>query len=229
MCVCVCVCAIKKPQATSIARAHGFNKAKVNEFFQMYRSVLETAQYTPSRVWNMDEIGITNVQRPGKLVATKGARHVAKVTSGERGTTVRVVCAINAAGGYLPSMFIFPRKRMVAALMNGATPESVDYSSPNGWIGADLFVKWLEHFAASTNACKENQQIIIMDGHHSHNTFGCDNLREIQRHTAARSATSVHTQDAAARHNVLQMTEDRVQQRSRQLDGHQSRSTNDVL
>ena len=79
--------AIKKPQATSIARALGFNKATVNEFFQIYRSVLETAQYTLSRVWNMDETGITNVQRPGKLVATKGARHVAKVTSGERGAT----------------------------------------------------------------------------------------------------------------------------------------------
>ena len=81
----------------------------------------------------MDETGITNVQRPGKVVATKGARHVAKVTSGERGATVTVVCAINAAGGcYLPPMFIFPRKRMVAALMNGAPPESVGYCSPNG-------------------------------------------------------------------------------------------------
>ena len=55
----------------------------------------------------MDETGITNVQRPGKLVATKGAKHVAKVTSGERGATDTVVCAINAAGGYLPPMFIF--------------------------------------------------------------------------------------------------------------------------
>ncbi|KAK2182382.1 hypothetical protein NP493_355g02013 [Ridgeia piscesae] len=100
---------IKNPQATSIPRALGFNKARVNEFFQIYRSVLETAQYTPSRVWNMDGTGITNVQRPGKVVATKGARHVAKeVTSGERGATVTVVCAINAAGGcYLIPMFIF--------------------------------------------------------------------------------------------------------------------------
>ena len=119
----------------------------------------------------MDETGITNVQRPRTIVATKGARHVANVTSGERGATVTDVCAINTAGGYLPPMFIFPRKRMVTALMNGAPPESVGYCSPNGWIDADLFVKRLEHFAPSTNACKENQQIIIMDGHHSHKTL----------------------------------------------------------
>ena len=43
------------------------------------------------------------------------------------------------------------------------------YCSPNGWIDADGFVKWLEHFAASTNAWTENQQ--IMDGHHSHKTL----------------------------------------------------------
>ena len=109
-------------------------------------------------------------RRPGKVVATKGARHVAKITSGERGATV-TVCAINAACGYLPPVCIFPRKRMVATLMNGAPPDSVGYCSPNGWIDAYLFVKWLEHFAASTNACTENQQIIIMDGHHSHKTL----------------------------------------------------------
>ena len=154
---------LKKPQAISITRALGFNKARVNEFFQIYRSVLETAQYTPSRVWNMDE------RSPGKVVATNGARHVSKVTSGERGATV-TVCAINAAGGgYLPPMFIFPRKRMVATLMNGAPPDYVGYCSPNGWIDADFFVKWLEHFDVSTNAYTENQQ--IMDGHHSHKTL----------------------------------------------------------
>ena len=65
----------------------------------------------------------------------------------------------------------FPRKRIVAALLNGAPPESVGYCSPNGWIDADVFVKWLEHFAASTNACTENHQIIIMDGHHSHKSL----------------------------------------------------------
>ena len=47
----------------------------------------------------MDEIGITNVQRPGKVVAAKGAIHVATVTSGERGAAVSVVCVTNAAGG----------------------------------------------------------------------------------------------------------------------------------
>ena len=147
--------AIQKPQATNIAHALGFNKLRLNVFFQIYRSVLKTAQYTPSRAWNMDETGITNVQRH------RGDQSYSRVCH---------QCSS------LSPMFIFPRKRMVAALMNAVPPESKGYCSPNGWIDADLFVKWLEHFAASTNACTENQQIISTDGHHSHKTLAAITL-----------------------------------------------------
>jgi hypothetical protein len=50
----------------------------------------------------MDETGITNVQKPGKIVSTKGVRQVSRMTSGERGSTVTVICAMSAAGVYLP-------------------------------------------------------------------------------------------------------------------------------
>lgn len=56
----------------------------------------------------MDEIGIANVQKPVNIVATKGAIAVGKITSGERGKTT-VLCAMNAAGTYIPPMFIFAR------------------------------------------------------------------------------------------------------------------------
>ena len=100
-----------------------------------------------------------NVKRPGEIVATKGARHVAMVTSWERGATVTVVCAINV---------YFSTEGDGGSFDEGATPASVGYCSPNGWIDADLFIKLFEHFAASTNARTENQQIVIIDGHHSH-------------------------------------------------------------
>ena len=80
--------------------------------------VLEMHPFTPARVWNMDETGIINVQTPGKIVATKGVRQVVKMTSGERGATVTVICAMSAAGAYLLPMFRFPRKRMVAAQLH---------------------------------------------------------------------------------------------------------------
>ncbi|KAI0235340.1 hypothetical protein LSAT2_014173, partial [Lamellibrachia satsuma] len=163
--------AIRRPQGTNVARAVGFNRPKVHQFFKLYRSQLEMSIYTSARIWNMDETGVTNVQKPGKIVATKGVRQVGKMTSGERGATVTVICGMNAVGTYLPPMFIFPRKRMVASLMIGAPYQSVGYCSPNGWTDSDLFVKWLEHFASFTNASVDVPQIVILDGHHSHKTL----------------------------------------------------------
>lgn len=119
----------------------------------------------------MDETGITNVPSPSKIIATKGQRTVGKVTSGERGATVTVICAMRAAGAFLPPMFIYPRKRMIAALLTGTPPQSVGYTSASGWTDSDLFIKWLEHFVGFTNASKNNPHIIILDGHHSHKTL----------------------------------------------------------
>ena len=43
----------------------------------------------------MDETGITNVHKPGKIIAMKGKRQVSKMTSGVRGAIVTVVCAMS--------------------------------------------------------------------------------------------------------------------------------------
>ena len=95
----------------------GFNKQQVQKFFGLYRELLDTREYTPARVWNMDETGISTVQKPGKVIASKGEREVGKVTSAERGTLVTLICAFNAAGVFVPPMYIFPRKRMVDILI----------------------------------------------------------------------------------------------------------------
>ena len=89
---------IRTPQGTNLARAVAFNKLKVQQFFHIYREVLETHPFTPVRVWNMDETGITNVQKPGKIMTTKGVRQMGKMTSGESGVTVTAIYAMSAAG-----------------------------------------------------------------------------------------------------------------------------------
>src|SRR5678816_2470279 len=162
---------IRAPQGTNLSRAVAFNRPKVKQFFDVYRQLLVDVPCTPSRIWNMDETGITNVQRPGKIIATKGQRTVGKVTSGERGATVTVICAMSAIGAFLPPMFIYPQKRMIPALLNGAPPQSVGYTSTSGWTDSELFIKWLQHFVCFTRASTDNPQIIILDGHHSHKTL----------------------------------------------------------
>ncbi|KAK0068382.1 jerky protein [Biomphalaria pfeifferi] len=76
-------------------------------------SLNRVTQEPKDKIWNMDETGISTVQKPVKIIGSKGTRQVGSVTSAERGQTVRVLCAMNAAGTYIPPIFIFPRKRMV--------------------------------------------------------------------------------------------------------------------
>jgi len=162
---------IRTPEATSVSRAVGFNRPQVSKFYEVYKEVLDSTHVDALKVWNMDETGVSNVHKPVNIIATKGARSVGKITSGERGKTVTVICAMNAAGTFVPPTFIYARKRMVQSLMNGAPAGALGLCSPSGWTDGDIFLRWLEHFAAFANCSKESPQMLLLDGHHSHKTL----------------------------------------------------------
>ncbi|KAL2098398.1 hypothetical protein ACEWY4_007605 [Coilia grayii] len=163
---------VHTPQPTSISRMVGFNRPKVNMFFDVYEGELKKfTQMDPTRIWNVDETGVQNVQKPHQIVATKGKRQVARVTSAERGFTITSVCAMSAAGQFVPPMFIFPRKRMNERLLYGAPTGSVGAVSDSGWIDSCLFVQWLGHFCNVVGSSTERPHILILDGHHSHKTL----------------------------------------------------------
>ena len=117
----------------------------------------------------MDETGITNVHKPEKIIATKGKQQVSKITSRERGVIVTVMCAMSSSGAYVPSLFIFPSKRMTDRLAVGAPSGSVVRVSPSGWTESSLFIKWLTHFVAVI-------QLIVLDGQPSHETLEAINF-----------------------------------------------------
>lgn len=162
---------LRCPQATSLSRAVGFNRPQVIKFFKIYKELLDESSPNALHIWNLDETGITNVQKPGKILATRGARSVGKITSAERGQTVTVICAMNAAGIYIPPMLIFPRMRMIEALMKNAPPGAIGRASKSGWTDGVLFVDWLHHFVDVVKPTKERPHILLLDGHLSHKTL----------------------------------------------------------
>lgn len=164
---------VRTPQATSISRMVGFNRPKVDLFFRIYEDELHRLgeNVDPTRLWNMDEVGVQNVQKPNKIVGSKGKRQVARVTSAERGFTVTAACSMNAAGQFVPPLFIFPRKRMNERLLCGAPAGSIGGVTDSGWMDSTLFLQWLRHFCDNIGCIPQRPHILILDGHHSHKTL----------------------------------------------------------
>ncbi|XP_046684474.1 uncharacterized protein LOC124370228 [Homalodisca vitripennis] len=132
----------RKPTGTSYSRALGFSKENVEMFFGLLDEVYEKEKFTPDRIYNVDESGITVVQsKVAKVVGLRGKKQVASLTSGERGALITVVACMSASGSFVPPLDGF---RQIS------------------------FTEWFRHFIKFSNPTKEKPVLLLLDGHFSH-------------------------------------------------------------
>ena len=123
---------------------------------------------TGARILNLDESGLTTVQKVPKVISVKGVKQVGQVTSRERGELVTLCGVVSASGTALPPVMVFPRKNYKDIFMTGAPEGALGLVASSGWMNSELFAKVMEHVVKETHASKENPIILVLDNHESH-------------------------------------------------------------
>lgn len=160
---------LREPENTSLARAQGFNKPRVESFFQLLGTIYDEEKLTPDRVYNMDETSLSTVQDgQNKIIGARGKRRIGAMVSNERGESTTCVVCMSAAGVFIPPMLIYKRKRMKEEIVNGAPPGTVFTAQEKGWMSNECFCLWLKHFIDVVKPSSNKKVVLVLDGHVTH-------------------------------------------------------------
>ena len=134
----------------------------------MLEKLIDDHNFTPAKIYNVDETWHSTVETTSKVLSTKGKRQVGVTTSAERGSTRTGVYCHSGTGNYLAPMLVFRRKRICNSLKTDAPAGTIFACTNSGWIDSDCFVMWLKHFIKSVNSSMNNKHLLLLGGHASH-------------------------------------------------------------
>ena len=92
---------LRQAEAVCVGRARCFNRENVSDVYDKQQTLIDMHGFDATRMFSMDESGITTVQKPDKVHGKKGKQHIGYVTNGKRGDNTTLVCCMSAGSSEL--------------------------------------------------------------------------------------------------------------------------------
>lgn len=127
------------------------------DVFTNVAALMDQYNFGTQDIYNMDETGITTVQKTNHLLAQKGSKNVSSIMSAERGTLVTDNCADNAIGNYIPPMLIFPRKTFREHFITNGPSGCIGVANGSGRMKESEFLIYLKYFVKLSHPSGEKK------------------------------------------------------------------------
>jgi len=150
-----------------VKRAESSTEGNVRYYFDNLCSALRELELTnsPAQIWNCDETGVSAQGRcMERVICPKGM--AAKVQRSACRENVSIMGCINAAGGYIPPMYIYAGARRKMEWLPGAPDGAVCAVTESSNVNTDLFLIWFEWFVDQLPPVRP--QLLVLDGHFAH-------------------------------------------------------------
>ena len=136
---------VRKKMAVNllIVRAIGANPGQITKFFEEYKKWLDTwgLNYTPNRIWNVDECGLGDIPQPTAVVGITG-ECTFQTVSGEKLQNSTIVSCVSAGGMAMPPLIIFKANKIKPEWREAAPTGYMIRGSATGYINGRLSGIW---------------------------------------------------------------------------------------
>ncbi|KAJ8305819.1 hypothetical protein KUTeg_016364 [Tegillarca granosa] len=144
------------PSGLSELRARAVTPERIGRYFIELDTILEkySLKDKPHLIYNVDEKGI--ITGGGKRPKIVTAQKRPQVVTSERSQTITVFGCGNAAGTQIPPYFVFPGKRMLSELLEGATVGADGTVSGTGYSNGTIFTHYVQNHFLKYVQCRDS-------------------------------------------------------------------------
>lgn len=169
-----------KPTETLDPRRAAVNRSNsvIWSFFRGYAKLFYSHLFQPHQIWNLDETGSTQSERPQNTVVDTSLGSATTVMSNKRAPHYTYLPCINAGGEMYRPLVIFAGETINLSSLKEEHSDCDFAITPSSFMCKELFIDWFKRFVKWIRQKTSEPQLIILDRLASHVCFEVLNIAE---------------------------------------------------